>query len=68
MADVRIFISAYMNEIGNHARYIPVRDVDVVSINMDMYGKPYMFFKHKDYPLGALKAYFDCHFWQCDLD
>jgi len=27
-----------------------------------------MFFKHKDYPLGALKADFDGHFWQCDLD
>ena len=68
MADVRIFNSAYMNEIGNHARYIPVGDVNVVSINMDMYGKPYMLFEHKDYPLGALKADFDGDFWQCDLD
>ena len=68
MADVRIFNSAYMNEIGNHARYIPVDEVKVVSINMDMYGKPYMFFEHKDYPLGALKADFDGDFWQCDLD
>lgn len=68
MADVRIFNSAYMNEEGNHARYIPVDEVKVISINMDMYGKPYMFFEHKDYPLGSLKADFDGHFWQCDLD
>jgi|TARA_R110000822_G_scaffold92212_2_gene212390 hypothetical protein len=60
---IRVFNSAVEGE-----RMISLDEVNVVSINMDMYGKPYMLFEHKDYPLGALKADFDGDFWQCDLD
>ena len=68
MADVRIFNSAYMNEIGNHARFINVQDVTIREQKLTVEGRPYIMFEHEDYPLGALMAIYDGNFWQCDLD
>ena len=59
-----------MNEIGSlsHARHIALEDVNIGTQNISVYGKPYILFEHKDYPLGALQAIYDGDFWQCDLD
>ena len=73
MSQIRIFNSA----AGNwpfQARHIALEDVNIVTQNISVlrggstYGKPYIMFEHKDYPLGALMAFYDGDFWQCDLD
>ena len=70
MSQIRIFNSAYMNEIGSlsHARHIPLEEVSIKDQNISVYGKPYILFEHGDYPLGALMAFYDGTYWQCDLD
>lgn len=60
---IRIFNSAHYGE-----RLIPLDEVNVVTQKIDYYGKPYILFEHKDYPLGALRAEYDGSKWQCDLD
>jgi len=60
---IRIFNSAHYGE-----RTIDFSEVNVVTQKIDFYGKPYILFEHKDYPLGALRAEYDGSYWQCDLD
>ena len=62
---IRIFNSAYRD---TEHRFLSMEEVNVVTMRMDMFGKPYIFFEHKDYPPGALRAKFDGEFWVCDLD
>jgi len=62
MYDIRVFNSAVPGD-----RRISIQDVNVVSMKMDDYGKPYCLFEHEDYPLGALYATFNGAEWECDL-
>ena len=71
MSEIRIFNSAYMNAHGipcRDYRYIPLEEVSIKDQNISVYGKPYIVFEHKDYPLGGLMAFYDGTYWQCDLD
>jgi len=66
MSQIRIFNSA----AGNwpfQARHIALEDVNIVTQNISVYGKPYILFEHDDF-IGALQAIYDGDFWQCDLD
>jgi hypothetical protein len=63
MYAIRIFNSAVPGE-----REISLDDVNVVSMEMDYNGAPYMLFEHEDFPLGALKATFSGSNWECDLN
>ena len=65
MADICIFNSAYRE---SERRWIAVDDVNVVTMNLDYNGKPYILFEHEDYPLGALRADFMDGNWYCNLD
>jgi len=60
---IRIFTTGLTGE-----RFLRLDEVNVVTMKMDYMGRPYMFFEHKDYPLGALRAEFDGSVWQCDMD
>jgi len=68
MSEIRIFNSAYLNDKGRDYRYIPLEEVNIVTQSISVYGKPYILFEHKDYPLGSLQAIYDGTYWQCDLD
>ena len=57
-----------MNDKGRDYRYIPLSEVAIKDQNISVYGKPYIVFEHSDYPLGALMAFYDGTYWQCDLD
>jgi hypothetical protein len=63
---IRIFNSAWGR--NSDSREIPLDEVNIVTQKIDFYGKPYILFEHKDYPLGALRAEYDGSYWQCDLD
>lgn len=62
---IKVFNSAYRNSAE---RFIPLDEVNVVSMKMDYDGRPYMLFEHKDYPLGALRAEFNGEVWACDMN
>jgi hypothetical protein len=64
---IRIFNSAFFRQTGDE-RFLELDEVNVVSQKMDYYGRPYILFEHKDYPLGALRAEFNGEHWSCDLD
>jgi hypothetical protein len=64
---IRIFNSATFR-FDNSERFIPLEEVNVVSVKMDYNGAPYLLFEHKDFPLGGLYATFDGELWQCDMD
>ena len=68
MSEIRIFNSAYLNDKGRDYRYIPLAEVSIKDQNISVYGKPYIVFEHKDYPLGGLMAFYDGTYWHCDLD
>jgi hypothetical protein len=68
MSEIRIFNSAYPIEGIHNARHIALEEVSIKDQNISVYGKPYILFEHKDYPLGALMAFYDGTYWQCDLD
>ena len=71
MSDIRIFNSGKPNSDGLYGRdyrYIPLEEVNIVTQSISVYGKPYILFEHKDYPLGSLQAIYDGTHWQCDLD
>ena len=63
---IRIFNSAWGR--NSDSREIPLDEVNILTQKIDFYGKPYILFEHKDYPLGALRAEYDGSYWQCDLD
>jgi len=63
---IRIFNSAWGR--NSDSREIPLDEVNIVTQKIDFYGKPYILFEHKDYPLGSLRAEYDGSYWQCDLD
>ena len=61
---IRIFTAGREGE-----RWILLADVTVITQEIDsVFGTPYIFFEHKDYPLGALKAEFTGEHWSCNLD
>jgi hypothetical protein len=62
---IHIFNSAYRD---SDVRKIPLDEVNIVTQNISVYGKPYILFEHKDYPLGALQAIYNGEHWSCDLD
>lgn len=62
---IKVFNSAYRNSAE---RFIPLDEVNVVSMKMDYDGRPYMLFEHRDYPLGALRAEFNGEVWACDMN
>ena len=64
---IRIFNSATYR-FDQSERFIPLDEVNVVSMKMDYNGAPYLLFEHKDFPLGGLYATFDGTVWQCDMD
>jgi hypothetical protein len=49
-------------------RMIPLAEVQVIEMKMDHLNRPYILFEHRDFPLGALMAYYDGECWACDLD
>jgi hypothetical protein len=66
---IRIFNSGTWSHDKNRAvREIEVSDVTVESLSMDYTGAPYIIFSHPDFPLGSLKALYDGHNWNCDMD
>ena len=67
MSEIRIFNSAYMPDYME-VRHIPLEEASIKDQNISVYGKPYIVFEHKDYPLGGLMAFYDGTYWQCDLD
>jgi len=64
---IRIFNSAYYQDTGAE-RLIPLNEASIIETKLDNNGRPFIFFEHKDYPLGGLRAWFDGTYWQCDLD
>jgi hypothetical protein len=64
---IKVFNSAYTGSI-EAPKWLPMDEVNVVTMKMDYDGKPYMLFEHRDYPLGALRAIFRNDVWECDLD
>jgi hypothetical protein len=64
---IKVFNSAYNGSI-EAPKWLPMDEVNVVTMKMDYDGKPYMLFEHRDYPLGALRADFRNDTWECDLD
>ena len=64
---IRIFNSAVYQDTGAE-RFIPLDEVNIHVQKIDYNGRPYILFEHKDYPLGALHAWFDGTNWECDLD
>ena len=64
---IRIFNSAYYEETRTE-RLIPLEEVSIIEQKIDVKGRPYIFFEHKDYPLGGLRAWYDGTYWQCDMD
>ena len=64
---IRIFNSAYYEDTGEE-RLIPLKEVNIIEQKIDASGRPYIFFEHKDYPLGGIRAWFDGKYWQCDFD
>mgnify|MGYP000005719505 CR=1 FL=1 len=71
MSEIRIFNSGIPNSdglYGHDNRIIALEDVSIKDQNISVYGKPYILFEHGDYPLGALMAFYDGTYWQCDLD
>jgi len=65
MAMIRVWNSAYRN---SEELFIPLDEVNVVTMKMDYDGRPYMLFEHKDFPLGALSATYIDIVWDCNLD
>ena len=65
MAMIRVWNSAYRN---SSERFIPLDEVNVVTMKMDYDGRPYMIFEHRDFPLGGLRAEFIDNVWDCDLN
>ena len=64
---IRIFNSAsYLD--SPQERLIPLEEASIIEQKIDAKGRPFIFFEHKDYPLGGLRAWFDGTYWQCDLD
>ena len=63
---IKVFNSASLESIQN-PKMIPMDEVEVHTLKMDMYGAPYMLFEHTDYPGGALRADFRNNEWECDL-
>ena len=64
---IKVFNSAYTGKF-QEPKWLPMDEVNVVTMKMDYDGKPYMLFEHADYPLGALRANFRNDTWECDLD
>jgi len=64
---IRIFNSATFR-FDPSERFIPLDEVNIVSNKIDTYGRPYILFEHKDFPLGALRAEFNGEHWSCDMD
>ena len=64
---IRIFNSAYYEDTGAE-RLIPLEEADIIEQRIDAKGRPFIFFEHKDYPIGGLRAWYDGTYWQCDLD
>ena len=64
---IKVFNSAYTGSI-EAPKWLPMDEVNVVTMKMDYDGKPYMLCEHRDYPLGALRANFRNDVWECDLD
>jgi len=64
---IRIFNSAHFYQTGEE-RFINLSDVNIVTQKIDYNGKPYIFFEHPDFPLGALRAEYKNNNWECDLD
>ena len=49
---IRIFNSAYYEDTGAE-RLIPLEEADIIEQRIDARGRPFIFFEHKDYPLGG---------------
>jgi hypothetical protein len=49
-------------------RMLPKQELQILEMNLDKQNRPYILFKHPDYPQGALRAEFDGEYWACDLD
>ena len=64
---IRVFNSAYFR-FDPKERFIPMDEVNVITMKMDYDGRPYILFEHVDFPLGSLRAEFDGEYWQCDMD
>ena len=63
---IKVFNSAY-NESIEAPKWLPLDEVNVVTMKLDYNGAPYMLFEHTDYPGGALMAQFRNNEWECDL-
>ena len=64
---IRVFNSATYR-FDQSERFLEIDEVNIVSQKIDYYGRPYILFEHKDYPLGALRAEYDGEHWSCDMD
>ena len=64
---IKVFNSAYTGSI-EAPKWLPMDEVNVVTMKLDFNGAPYMLFEHADYPGGALQAQFRNDVWECDLD
>ena len=64
---IKVFNSAYTGSI-EAPKWLPMDEVNVVTMKLDYNGAPYMLFEHSDYPGGALQARFRNDVWECDLD
>jgi hypothetical protein len=64
---IKVFNSAYTGTIED-PKWLPMDEVNVVTMKLDFNGAPYMLFEHSDYPGGALRAQFRNDVWECDLD
>lgn len=64
---IRVFNSATYR-FDQSERFLELDEVNIVSQKIDYYGRPYILFEHKDYPLGALRAEYDGEHWSCDMD
>ena len=60
---IKVFTTGFEGE-----RFLQLDEVNIVTQKMDLYGRPYILFEHKDYPGGGLYATFDGELWLCDLD
>ncbi len=49
-------------------RTIDFSEVNGVTQKIDFYGKPYILFEHKDYPLGSLRSEYDGSYLKCDYN
>ena len=53
----------------DNVRHIALEDVTIMTQGICQWTKrPYIFFEHKDYPLGPLRADYYDNEWKCDLD